>query len=216
MPHARLFSPYHHCPAASLPPTTPVFPHALTAGAPPGGGAGKGKKRRITFIECPQDLHGMLDAAKYADLVLLLIDGSYGFEMETFEFLNLLQARFWTEIYDGAKLFYLSGIQHGKYLKREVLNLARFISVMKTRPLTWRLAHPYVIADRMEDITPRERVRVQPKCDREVVLYGYLRGANLKAGARVHLAGVGDFNLQVRPAGREGSGRGPAGRKGSG
>ena len=35
----------------------------------------------------------MLDAAKYADLVLLLIDGSFGFEMETFEFLNLLQVR---------------------------------------------------------------------------------------------------------------------------
>eukprot|EP00798_Chlamydomonas_sp_ICE-L_P024733 gene24733-10369_t len=32
-----------------------------------------------------------LDAAKYADLVLLMIDGSFGFEMETFEFLNLLQ-----------------------------------------------------------------------------------------------------------------------------
>ena len=32
-------------------------------------------------------------AAKYADLVLLLIDGGFGFEMETFEFLNLLQAR---------------------------------------------------------------------------------------------------------------------------
>ena len=38
-----------------------------------------------------QDLHGMIDAAKYADLVLLLIDGAYGFEMETFEFLNILQ-----------------------------------------------------------------------------------------------------------------------------
>jgi hypothetical protein len=24
-----------------------------------------------------------------------------------------VQARFWTEIYDGAKLFYLSGVQHG-------------------------------------------------------------------------------------------------------
>jgi ribosome biogenesis protein BMS1 len=35
----------------------------------------------------------MLDAAKVADLVLLLVDGSFGFEMETFEFLNLLQAR---------------------------------------------------------------------------------------------------------------------------
>ena len=38
-------------------------------------------------------MHGMLDAAKYADLVLLLVDGAFGFEMETFEFLNLLQAR---------------------------------------------------------------------------------------------------------------------------
>ena len=35
----------------------------------------------------------MLDAAKYADLVLLLVDGAFGFEMETFEFLNILQAR---------------------------------------------------------------------------------------------------------------------------
>ena len=35
----------------------------------------------------------MVDAAKYADLVLLLVDGAFGFEMETFEFLNILQAR---------------------------------------------------------------------------------------------------------------------------
>lgn len=33
----------------------------------------------------------MIDASKFADLVLLLIDASFGFEMETFEFLNLLQ-----------------------------------------------------------------------------------------------------------------------------
>ena len=32
----------------------------------------------------------MLDAVKLADLVLLLIDASVGFEMETFEFLSLL------------------------------------------------------------------------------------------------------------------------------
>ena len=35
----------------------------------------------------------MVDAAKYADLVLLLVDASFGFEMETFEFLNILQVR---------------------------------------------------------------------------------------------------------------------------
>ena len=33
----------------------------------------------------------MVDLAKVADLALLMIDGSYGLQMETFEFLNLLQ-----------------------------------------------------------------------------------------------------------------------------
>lgn len=40
-----------------------------------------GKKKRISFIECNNDLNSMLDIAKVADLVLLMIDGSYGFEM---------------------------------------------------------------------------------------------------------------------------------------
>jgi ribosome biogenesis protein BMS1 len=40
-----------------------------------------GKHRRVQFVECPNDINGMIDAAKIADLALLLIDGSYGFEM---------------------------------------------------------------------------------------------------------------------------------------
>nr|KYP66001.1 hypothetical protein KK1_012279 [Cajanus cajan] len=185
-----------------------------------------GKQRRLQFVECPNDINGMIDAAKFADLALLLIDGSYGFEMETFEFLNILQVhgfpkvmgvlthldkfkdakklrktkqrlkhRFWTEIYDGAKLFYLSGLIHGKYVKREVHNLARFISVMKFHPLSWRTSHPYVLVDRFEDITPPEKVHANNKCDRKVTLYGYLRGCNLKKGNKVHIAGVGDYSL---------------------
>ena len=50
----------------------------------------------------------------------------------------------------GAKLFYLNGMRNGKYMKREVLNLARFISVMRFRPLNWRMNHPYLLADRFE------------------------------------------------------------------
>ncbi|KAH9660006.1 Bms1-type G domain-containing protein [Citrus sinensis] len=50
-----------------------------------------GKKRRLQFVECPNDINGMIDCAKIADLALLLIDASHGFEMETFEFLNLMQ-----------------------------------------------------------------------------------------------------------------------------
>ncbi|KAG0630203.1 hypothetical protein M758_1G161900 [Ceratodon purpureus] len=185
-----------------------------------------GKTRRLQFVECANDINAMIDAAKFADLVLLLTDGSYGFEMETFEFLNVLQVhgfpkvmgvlthldkfkdakklrktkkklknRFWTEIYDGAKLFYLSGLVYGKYPKREVLNLARFISIAKFRPLSWRAVHPYILADRFEDLTPPERVQEDPKCDRNVALFGYLRGSNLKLGMKVHIAGVGDCKL---------------------
>ena len=36
-------------------------------------------------------MHMHVLAAKVADLVLLMVDGSFGFEMETFEFLNMLQ-----------------------------------------------------------------------------------------------------------------------------
>ena len=48
----------------------------------------------------------------------------------------------------GAKLFYLSRLVFGQYSRQELHNLARFISVMKFRPLEWRSSHPYVLADR--------------------------------------------------------------------
>jgi ribosome biogenesis protein BMS1 len=63
------------------------------------------------------------------------------------------------------------------------------------RPLTWRVAHPYMLTDRFEEITSAEAVRQDPLCDRRIALFGYLRGCNLKPGMRVHLAGVGDFDM---------------------
>lgn len=183
-----------------------------------------GKKRRLTIIECGCDINMMIDLAKVADLVLMLIDASFGFEMETFEFLNICQVhgfpkimgvlthldsfkynkqlkkakkrlkhRFWTEVYPGAKLFYLSGMVHGEYQNQEIHNLGRFITVMKFRPLTWQTSHPYILADRMEDLTNPEDIRTNAKCDRKVSLYGYLRGAHLKNKSQIHMPGVGDF-----------------------
>src|SRR5579859_465733 len=169
----------------------------------------------------------MIDIAKTADLTLLLIDASFGFEMETMEYLNILSShgmtrifgilthldlirkvatvravkkrlkhRFWTEIYDGAKLFYLSGVLNGRYPDREILNLSRFISVLKFRPLRWKMSHPYVLADRMEDLTPPQDIEDDPLCDRTITLYGYMRGTNLSANQpKVHIPGVGDFTV---------------------
>ncbi|XP_045029896.1 ribosome biogenesis protein BMS1 homolog [Daphnia magna] len=186
-----------------------------------------GKKRRVTFMECNNDINSMIDIAKVADLVLLLTDASFGFEMEIFEFLNICQVhgfprvmgvlthldmfknnkqlkktkkvlkhRFWTEVYQGAKLFYLSGQLHGTYPKHEVKNLGRFISVMKFRPLLWRTTHPYVMVDRLEDMTPPNRLHENPKCNRDVCLYGFVRGVHLRNHCPVHIPGCGDFRLK--------------------
>lgn len=186
-----------------------------------------GKKRRITFMECNNDINSMMDIAKVADLVLLLVDASFGFEMEIFEFLNICQVhgmprimgvlthldliknakqlkrtkktlkqRFWTEVYAGAKLFYLSGLVHGEYLRTEIKNLARFISVMKFRPLAWRTMHPYILADRIEDLTSAELIRQNPKIDRTISLYGYVRGIPLNKEASIHIPGCGDLKIK--------------------
>lgn len=184
-----------------------------------------GKRRRVTFMEVANDLNSMIDAAKIADLVLLLIDGNFGLEMETMEFLNIaqhhgmprvlgvathldlfklalslrtakkrLKHRLWTEVYQGAKLFYLSGVLNGRYPDRETLNLLRFISVMKFRPLKWRNEHPYLLADRVTDLTHPQVIAQNRKCDRTVAVYGYLHGTPLAfEDAPVHIAGAGDF-----------------------
>ncbi|GAA5955257.1 hypothetical protein JCM3765_003261 [Sporobolomyces pararoseus] len=192
-----------------------------------------GKHRRLTLIEVPNDLGAMVDAAKVADLVLLMIDGSFGFEMETFEALSALSShglpkiisvlthldlvkspaalkaqkkrlknRFWTEVYDGAKMFYLSGVMNGRYPDREILNLTRFISVAKFRPLTFRNTHSYFLTDRFEDITSRETIRKDPKADRTIAVFGYLRGVPLRPpgptnSVRVHIPGAGTDAFEV-------------------
>jgi len=76
-----------------------------------------------------------------------------------------LKHRFWSEICDGAKLFYLSGLINEKYPKREVHNLARFLSVQKFRPIQWRNTHPFILADRFEDITDPATVDANPLVD---------------------------------------------------
>ena len=87
---------------------------------------------------------------------------------------------------------------NGRYPDTEILNLSRFISVMKFRPIVFRNTHPYMLADRLEDLTPRELVRTSNrKCDRTVTLYGYLHGTNLRPGMKVHVPGVGDLEMKT-------------------
>ena len=72
-------------------------------------------------------------------------------------------------------------------------NLARFISVMKFRPLIWRNSHPSVLADRMEDVTPPAVIERNPQAARSICLFGFVRGTFLKPGQKVHVPGLGDY-----------------------
>ncbi|KAI1409332.1 DUF663-domain-containing protein [Hypoxylon sp. FL1857] len=187
------------------------------------------KKQRLTFVECPNELEAMVDLAKVADIVLLMIDGNFGFEMETMEFLNILAAtgmpgnvfgilthldlfrkpqalkdakkrlkhRLWSELYQGAHLFYLSGVINGRYPDREIHNLSRFLSVMKNpRPLIWRNTHSYAVIDSFRDITHPTQIEEDEHCDRSIALSGYLRGTNFSGhNQRVHIPGLGDFTV---------------------
>ena len=99
-----------------------------------------GKKRRIQFMEVSNDLNDMVDAAKLADLVLLLVDGSYGFEMETFEFLNVLQVHGFPKVM--GVLTHLDQFHDAKKLKKQKKTLkARFWSRFTTAPSYSTSAH---------------------------------------------------------------------------
>ena len=167
-------------------------------------------------------MQAMVDMAKIVDLGLLLIDASIGFEMETFEFLCLLhnhgmpnvmgvlthldyyklnkhlrktkkrmKKRFWKEVHDGAKLFYFSGLQaDGTYPRTEVNNLARFITVQKIRNLSWRTQHAYMVTDRFDVVETPENPDFNT-----VSFYGYIRGTYLDKHNRVHVNGLGDYDI---------------------
>lgn len=103
-----------------------------------------------------------------------------------------MKKRFWKEVYDGAKLFYLSGLQaDGMYPKTEIHNLGRYLTIMKIRQLSWRSEHSYVVADRFDVIETQDDVN-----NNTVSFFGYVRGTYLDKNNRIHLNGLGDFDIK--------------------
>lgn len=78
----------------------------------------------------------MIDASKYADLVLLLVDGSLGFEMETFEFLNLLQVQGFPKVM--GVLTHLDSFKDAKKLRKTKKDLKHrfWAEIYQGKPVT--------------------------------------------------------------------------------
>ncbi|WUR03552.1 ribosome biogenesis protein BMS1 [Vairimorpha necatrix] len=162
--------------------------------------------KRVTIFECKDDIHQFVDTSKISDMVIFIIDATVGLECETLEYLSLLLAhglpkiafvvthtdkknvkkmfkkikkQIYDEICDGLKFFYL-GMNDGKYNESEILNMTRFISSMKYRPIEWKCTHPHIIIDKIDDIN----------------IYGYVRGASINKGVDVHIPGFGDTKIK--------------------
>jgi ribosome biogenesis protein BMS1 len=184
-----------------------------------------GRNRRITLIECPNDINGMIDLAKVADLCLILVDASVGFEMQTFEFLSILKShgfpnvmgvlthldffkenkskrntrkalkrRFAQEVGENFKLFHLQGLKYDLYHKADVVNLARFISVMKMKQPEWKSIHPHIVVDRYENLTDGRHTD-EDNC--KIAFFGYIRGCSYRFTDNVHITGLGAPNEEL-------------------
>jgi ribosome biogenesis protein BMS1 len=166
----------------------------------------------------------MIDLSKIVDVALIMIDSSVGLEMETFEFMSLLKnhgftsvmgvlthmdqfrqnkslnklkkqikKRFLKEATDKAKLFYLFGIKNEMYMKIQMHNLARYLKVIKPSIPGFRQNHPYVLSDRF-DINFKSNSD-DPEEEVFVSFFGYIRGNNFSKNSKIHINGLGDYDI---------------------
>lgn len=49
------------------------------------------QKQRITLLECSNEMSEISDLCKIPDVILMTVDASLGFEMQTFEALTVMQ-----------------------------------------------------------------------------------------------------------------------------
>lgn len=172
-----------------------------------------GRKTRITFVECPNDISSMIDYAKVADLVLILVDASLGFEMETFEFLSILQ----THGFPNAMgvLTHLDFFKENKQQRRTKKILKKRFAIEASEETKF-----YYLSGMRHGFYPKNEVanlarfisfiKVRPvlwkqthpfvmadrwerDSDGKLSLYGYVRGASWRPGAQVYINGIGDF-----------------------
>jgi ribosome biogenesis protein BMS1 len=100
--------------------------------------------------------------------------------------------RFEYEVGGGSKLFHIVGCSNDLYPRRDIINLARSISSIKTNTIPWRLQHPFVLADRWETA---QDMQFEMDSIVPVAFYGYVRGASYRMTNKLHLVGLGDHEV---------------------
>lgn len=177
------------------------------------------KGQRITLMECPNDLVVSLELAKCADIIITLVDGSIGFELQTFELLSVLK------IHEFPKLFcvvtHLDLYKQNKQLKKlkkkiknrfmvevneenkmffferfknfygnkEIQALSRFISIVVPRDSQFKKENPHLVVDRFENEDAQGEFNQDSILN--ITVYGYVRGRGVADNCICGLNGCG-------------------------
>lgn len=183
------------------------------------------KKQRVTLYECPNDISSLADLGKIPDIVLTCIDASIGFEMQTFEFLSVLQIHGFPRCMGIAT--HLDYYKDNKK-KAKVKNLLRrrfetevsketklfFMSGMKTGLYNFKDVHN--LARLISVIIPRElefkashphvlidrfelltsRPTFTDEDKVELAMFGYIRGGDFAENGEVYVSGLGFLKLK--------------------
>jgi len=183
-----------------------------------------GKNARVTFIECPNDINGMIDLAKVADLCLTLVDASVGFEMQTFEFLSILQSHGFPNVM--GVLTHLDFFKENKQKrtttkalkKRFTQEIGENFKLFYLSGLKYDLYHKNDTHNLARFISIMKFRQPEWKSthphilvDRfenttegilkdddnvKVAFFGYIRGCSYRLNNTVHITGLGDYEIK--------------------
>lgn len=70
--------------------------------------------------------------------------------------------------------------------------MARYIGTAKPPAFPWRSSHPYLVADRWQTV---EDSNYKPDDEVNVAFYGYVRGSSYRVNGKIHLVGLGDYQI---------------------
>jgi ribosome biogenesis protein BMS1 len=74
-----------------------------------------------------------------------------------------------------------------------VAKLARYLGTSKPPAFPWRNNHPYVIADRWQT---QKDGQYSKDDEVNVDFYGYIRGSSYRVNGRIHVVGLGDYQIK--------------------
>ena len=183
------------------------------------------KNQRITLIKCPNDINGLDDCAKIADVAITLIDARIGFEMDTFEFISLLKNHGFTSVMGVITHMdeYKQNKSLSKYKKKikkrflkdatdksklfylyGIKNNLYIKQQLHTMARFLKVTNPNTPLFRVNhpyiicdryDITFTKNSTNNNNDDVMVSFFGYVRGAHFNKNSTVHINGLGDFNI---------------------